>query len=242
MVKSSACTAPADITRLAYALPRTARRLAAGEPLTIVALGSSSTGGAGASSPAASYPAQLVVELRARFPGRTIQVLNKGVNGEDAREMLARFQESVIAEHPDLVLWQVGTNSLLLDRPLNPAGDRIRDGLSRMKALGIDVVLIDAQFAPKVLAKPDVGNLMDLYGAISKQEGICVFHRFAVMRYWHEVAGLPFNTFLSPDELHMNDWSYGCIAKLLAGSIVEAATRSTLTAGAGTPKIGNNAE
>jgi acyl-CoA thioesterase-1 len=242
MVKSSACTAPADITRLAYALPRTARRLAAGEPLTIVALGSSSTGGAGASSPAASYPAQLVVELRARFPGRTIQVLNKGVNGEDAREMLARFEESVIAEHPDLVLWQVGTNSLLLDRPLNPAGDRIRDGLSRMKALGIDVVLIDAQFAPKVLAKPDVGNLMDLYGAISKQEGICVFHRFAVMRYWHEVAGLPFNTFLSPDELHMNDWSYGCIAKLLAGSIVEAATRSTLTAGAGTPKIGNNAE
>jgi acyl-CoA thioesterase I len=150
--------------------------------------------------------------------------------------MLTRFQESVIAENPDLVLWQVGTNSLLLDRPLNPAGELIREGLSRMKALGIDVVLIDAQFAPKVLAKPDVGSLMDLYGTISKQEGICVFHRFGVMRYWHEVSGLPFNTFLSPDELHMNDWSYGCIAKLLAGSIVEAATRSTLTAGAGNSK------
>jgi hypothetical protein len=101
-----------------------------------------------------------------------------------------------------------------------------------MKALGIDVVLIDAQFAPKVLAKPDVGSLMDLYGAISKQEGVCVFHRFAVMRYWHDVTGLPFDSFLSPDELHMNDWSYGCLAKLLAGAIVEAASRSTLTAGA----------
>jgi len=232
MVKSSGCAAPAEITRLAYTLPRTARRLATGEPLTIVALGSSSTGGAGASSPAASYPFQLAVELRARFPGRAIQVLNKGVNGEDAREMLARFQESVIAENPDLVLWQVGTNSLLLDRPLDPAGVLIREGLSKMKALGVDVVLIDAQFAPKVLAKPDVGSLMDLYGAISKQEGVCVFHRFAVMRYWHDVTGLPFDSFLSPDELHMNDWSYGCLAKLLAGAIVEAASRSTLTAGA----------
>ncbi len=28
----------------------------------------------------------------------------------------------------------------------------------------------------------------------------------------------------------MNDWSYGCVAKLLAGAIAEAATRTTLTA------------
>ena len=32
----------------------------------------------------------------------------------------------------------------------------------------------------------------------------------------------------------MNDWSYGCIAKLLAGAIHEAATRSTMTATVGT--------
>ena len=56
-------------------------------------------------------------------------MLNRGVNGEDAREMLARFDQSVIAESPDLVLWQVGTNALLLDRPLFPAGERIREGI-----------------------------------------------------------------------------------------------------------------
>jgi acyl-CoA thioesterase-1 len=236
MVKSPVCAVPAEITRFTYTLPRTARRLAAGESLTIVAIGSSSTGGAGASSSFASYPSRLEVELLERLPGRTIRVLNKGVNGEDAREMLARFQESVIAENPDLVLWQVGTNSLLLDRPLSPAGILIREGLSKLKASGFDVVLIDAQFAPKVLAKADFGNLMDLYGAISEQESVCLFHRFAAMRYWHEAAGVPFDMFLSPDQLHMNDWSYGCIAKLLANSIVEAATRATLTAEAAVPK------
>jgi acyl-CoA thioesterase I len=225
-----ACAAPPEVTRLDHALQRTARRLAAGESLTIVAIGSSSTAGAFASSPAASYPSRLAVELGERFPGRVIRVVNQGANGEDAREMVARFKESVIAENPDLVLWQVGTNALLLDRPLRPAGAIIREGLSALKAAALDVVLIDPQFAPGLLAKPDIGDLMDLYGAIAKQDNVGVFHRFEVMRYWREVAGIPFDVFLSPDQLHMNDWSYGCLAKLLAGAIVEAATRSTLTA------------
>jgi hypothetical protein len=35
---------------------------------------------------------------------------------------------------------------------------------------------------------------------------------------------------LSEDELHMNDWGYGCFARLLAGSIADASNRSTVTA------------
>ena len=49
-----------------------------------------------------------------------------------------------------------------------------------------------------------------------------MFRRFAVMRHWRQVARIPYEKFLSPDELHLNDWSYGCIAKLLAGAIAEA--------------------
>ena len=35
----------------------------------------------------------------------------------------------------------------------------------------------------------------------------CSPNRFAVMRYWREIANIPFNAFLSEDEHHMNDWS-----------------------------------
>jgi lysophospholipase L1-like esterase len=227
---ATSCAAPAEITRLDHPLARTARKLAGGEPVIIVAIGSSSTAGAGATSPAASYPSRLQVELQGHFPNRAIKVLNRGANGEDAREMLARFDQSVLAENPDLVLWQVGTNSLLLDRPLSPAGERIREGLDRLKAAGADVVLIDPQFAPKVLAKMDIGRLMELYSIIAKQAKVGVFHRFAVMRHWRQIANIPFSVFLSEDELHMNDWSYACVAKLLAGAVAEAATRPTVTA------------
>ena len=54
--------------------------------------------------------------------------------------------------------------------------------------------------------------------------------RFAVMRYWYLTEGFAFSVFTSPDELHMNDWGYGCVAKLLADAIHEAGTRSTVTA------------
>ena len=227
------CAAPSDLTQLNGALPRTARRIAANAPLTIVAIGSSSTAGAGASSPAASYPSRLAVELKERYPTVAINVINHGANGEDATEMMARFERNVIAEKPDLVLWQVGTNALLHDRSLDEAGSLIVQGLDRLKRDSVDVVLIDSQYAPKVLEKPHLGRLRKIMAGIAKRANVPTFQRFEVMRHWREKTGMAFNTFLSSDNLHMNDWSYACVAKLLAGSIGEAAARASLTAQAG---------
>jgi hypothetical protein len=50
------------------------------------------------------------------------------------------------------------------------------------------------------------------------------------MREWHDVQHMPFEAFVAPDGLHMNDWGYGCVAKLLAGAISEAATRPVASA------------
>ena len=226
---SYSCAAPAELLHLANPLARFGRRLIGGQPLKIIAIGSSSTAGAGASSPDRSYPSQLAVELRALFPKTEIAVLNLGANGEEAREMIARF-DSVIAEKPDLVLWQVGSNAVLRDLPLGPAASMIHQGIERLKQAGAEVVLIDPQFAPKVLAKIEVDDMVDLLQTTAKMENINLFRRFAVMRHWRQNAGIPYKVFLSDDELHMNDWSYRCLAKLLARSIAEASTRATVTA------------
>jgi len=226
------CNAPAQFTRFDRPLVRTARRLAGGEPLTIVAVGSSSTAGAGASSPDASYPSRLAVELRRRFPVEAITVLNRGVNGDETQNMLARFANGVIAERPQLVLWQVGTNSVLRDRPLKPHAVELRDGIGQLKAIDADVVLIDPQYAPKVLAKPETPDMLEQIARTAKEENVDLFQRFAVMRDWYEVQHLSFDTFVSPDGLHMNDWGYACVAKLLAGAVAEAATRPIASAAA----------
>jgi lysophospholipase L1-like esterase len=225
------CNAPADLSRLDQPLVRVAGRLAAGLPITIIAIGSSSTAGAGATSLAASYPSRLEIELTQRFPAATIRVLNRGVNGEEAADMLARLDRS-LEEKPDLVLWQIGTNAVLRDHNIDVAGALIRMGIARMRDTGADVVLIDPQFAPKVLAKPEAQHMVDVIASTAKSENVDLFHRFAVMRNWREAQRLPFEAFTSPDGLHMNDWSYACVAKLLSASIVEAVTRQAAVAGA----------
>ena len=220
-----ACAAPAELVHLERPLIHTMRRLANGQPLTIVAIGSSSTAGAGASSLDASYPSRLAVELRTRFPGREITVLNRGVNGEETNNMMARFATDVLAAHPQLVIWQIGTNSVLRDHPLSPHAVQLHDGIEQLKAAGADVVLIDPQFAPAVLAKSETAGMVEQIAVAAKQENVDLFRRFAVMRDWHDVQHLSFDNFVSPDHLHMNDWSYACIAKLLSTAIAEAATR-----------------
>jgi hypothetical protein len=114
--------------------------------------------------------------------------------------------------------------------PLAPANSLIRDGVRQVKAIGADIVLMDPQFAPRVIRKPEIEGMVDLLSAAAKDANVDLFPRFAVMRIWHDLDGLPFDTFVSPDGLHMNDWSYNCVATLLGSAIAEAATRTTASA------------
>jgi acyl-CoA thioesterase I len=231
-----ACGAPPQISRLDHPLLRTAQRLSGDQPLTIVAIGSSSTAGAGASSSAASYPSRLALELKMLFPGRAIQVINRGVNGEEAPQMMARFQAQVIAAHPQLVLWQLGTNSVLHGQPLEMHLGELHRGIALLKNAGSDVVLIDPQYAPRVLAKPETPGMIEQIAEAAKDEHVDLFRRFAVMRDWYQRLHYSFGVFVSPDGLHMNDWGYACWAKLLAAGIAAAANPPVASAALHQPR------
>jgi acyl-CoA thioesterase-1 len=224
------CDTPLDLIRLANPLSHVAQKLTDGAPITIVAIGSSSTAGAGASSPAKSYPSQLAIELKKQFPNNSITVLNRGANGEEVADMLKRFDKAVVAAKPDLVLWQLGTNSVIRDHMFNDHGAAIRDGLNKIRSTGADVVLIDPQFAPKVIAKSEAEHMVELIAETAKVENVDLFRRFDVMKRWHETDHMAFESFVSPDGLHLNDWSYACMAKGLSLAIAEAAERPVLSA------------
>lgn len=232
------CSAPAEAAGLEHLPGHVRDRITKGLPIKIVAIGSSSTFGTGASSPDKSYPSRLQAELKARLPGLPVTVLNKGIGGEEAGQMLARFDADVIEEAPDLVLWQVGSNSVLLNHPA--PGDIIRQGIERLKASGTDVVLVNPQYAPRILAKQDVAeHAVDVITATARDTEVGLFNRFAAMRYWYESEKMPFEQFVTPDGLHMNDWGYGCVAKLLAVAILDGTKLPAATAkvGAGSTAV-----
>jgi len=223
------CVALKDLARFDAPIARLAKRITAQEPVTIVAVGSSSTGGAGASSPSFSYPSRLERELRERFPRTPISVINKGVNGEEVADMMARM-DSILALKPDLVIWQLGTNTLLRDGSIPTTEKLLQAGIARIRDSGADVLLVDPQFAPSVNAKPAVHAMVDMIGFTAKRTHVPLFRRYVAMQHWHEDQAIAVERFITPDGLHMNDWGYSCFARLMADDIAATIVRARAVA------------
>ena len=72
---------------------------------------------------------------------------------------------------------------MLLGRPIAPTRLLINEGVRRLKAAGPDVVLIDPQYAPKVIARHDEHNvdlMVALISTASHDMNINLFQRFAL--------------------------------------------------------------
>lgn len=220
------CAAPSELIGLGAPLPHTADRIRSGGPLTIVALGSSSTEGVGATRPDKAYPSRLATFLQAWFPGVAIRVINRGVGGETAPDMAARIDRDVIAAQPDLVIWQLGTNTVLRDRDPFSEVEVVREGVARLKAAGSDVMIMDLQYAPAVLLHAQYRDMLHILAAIARSEDVALFHRFAVMRHWAENGRMSIPTMLARDHLHMSDASYDCLARQVGAAIIAAVPRS----------------
>jgi acyl-CoA thioesterase-1 len=216
---SPSCATPPALSAIDAGLDRTVARLRTGGPLTIDAMGSSSTEGYGASTRAMSYPSRLEQELKDRLPAAEIRVINHGVGGQDIPEELIRLDRDVLAEHPDLVIWQVGTNAVLRRDDLSADEQLIRRGVGSIKEHGSDVVLMDMQYAPGVLARPAWAQMERLIGEVAREAHVGLFRRFEIMQEWDRTQQLTPAPMIGPDGLHMTDASYACLANQLAEAL-----------------------
>ncbi len=199
-----------------YGLTHFARSLATGQA-KIVAIGSSTTQGEGNIKP---YPERLLSFLQGDYPKATITMVNKGKSGEEAPAELRRFDADVIAEKPDLVIWQVGTNVVWQSPSQNPPppsfGETIKaiqDGLVRLRdETSADVILMDLQYVPAVLtpAKKDKAIAMvEVISELAREAGVNVFRRFAFMKGLYQVEQVSFDRLVDPtDDSRLHDSDY----------------------------------
>ena len=217
------CLPPKGASKSMGSLPHVANKLIAGQPVTIIAFGSSSTQGYGSTAPEYNYPNRLAAQLKRHYPTADIIVLNRGKGGEDAPEMMRRLQTEVIDMKPDLVIWQVGTNAVLRNLDQAETAKLVEDGVALIQAAGSDVVLVDPQYSPRVNEKAEgATRMVKLLGRVAELRKVGIFPRFEVMRDWHEKQSIPTEEFIIPDGLHMNDWGYACFAQLLGDDIIKS--------------------
>jgi len=191
-------------------LPRVAGRIEHDAALRIVAFGSSSTEGVGASSPDATYPHRLEEFLAAALPGR-VQVLNAGIGGEDVDDMTRRIP-GVIAQKPDLIIWQTGSNDPLRDVPLDRFVSLTRDGILAMRRAGIDVMLMEPQDCAVLRAHPGSLAYRDALRQLAADLGVPLIRRYDLMHAWLAAKLLTPSQMMFKDGLHMGDGGYALLA------------------------------
>lgn len=203
-------------------MPRSARRLAQDNSLRVVTLGSSSTAGYGASSPDRTYPHLLQERLSRLLPSTTIEVINRGINGQLSADMVERLNRDAIELDADLVIWQTGTNDALSRVDLDEFGEQLERGVQWLAEAGIDLILVDPQFYPGVRHLTNYERYIAVMQDVADRHAALLFPRYAIMRHW--ALDTPSPALLAADGFHMNDAGYACLANLLADTIVRALT------------------
>ena len=209
-------------------LRQTQAALDANREIVIVALGSSSTAGWHSTDLAHSYPAVLQSELEARLPQAHVAVINRGIGGQDAADMVQRIERDVLDVHPTAVIWQVGANGAM--RRANPEEFQrlVAAGVQRLQRARVDVVLMDNQRAPRILAIPEHNRIDLALQAVALQTGAGLFGRGALMDRW-QAEGHPYAEFISDDGIHHNDLGYRCLGHAVAQSILDGLALNVLT-------------
>jgi acyl-CoA thioesterase-1 len=214
-------------------LPNFAEALRHKRKVKVVAVGSSSTAGADGVLP---YPPRLEMFLRQGFYGRMIDVLNRGIGGQEAPEELSRFESDVIGEAPALVIWQVGTNAVYRSQDYN--ADEVKAaitvGLDLLAGLSMDVVLMDSQYTRAVVLPPgklDLSNkITSMISDVARDKGVNLFRRFALMQRWVDDK-IPIEELDdgADTQLHTSDWATNCITQALTSSIERAVKAEGVT-------------
>jgi acyl-CoA thioesterase I len=226
-----------DIVGFKHPLPNLARSLKQ-RNTKIVAFGSSSTSGMLQVVP---YPARLELMLRNEFGiqfmdgfgKRMINVINRGVGGEEATTEMLRIQSDVIAEAPALVIWQVGTNAVFRSNEFDfeAVVKAIADGLKLLSKIPTDVILMDSQYTTAVITdekKPLSDKMVKRISEQAEAAGVDVFRRWALMQPWH----VAMRELVDPADglqLHLSDWATQNVTEALFGQIKQAIAAAAVT-------------
>ena len=184
----------------------------------VLAIGSSSTVGVGASKPANTYVAKLESDLESAFKGVDFDVFGRGNSGETAEGQSARMKATVEDVRPDLVLWQVCTNDALGHVSMDSFKTCLRKTLAWLEDNKFDVMLVDPQYSDRLAKDAYYEQVVAAIAEIAAEKHVLLVDRFEAMRQLSQERGDAF--YLASDQLHLNDTGHRCMAEQLARAIV----------------------
>ncbi len=217
-----ACRVPSSVFVADAKLVHAAKRVVAEKRLTIVAIGSSSTMGMGASSADAAWPARLEADLRRRLPALRVDVVNRAKPRETAEQMAKRLAQDVLSLRPDLVVWETGTADAVRSIDLDQFGATLEDGITAIAAAKADTMLVTPQYARDTVRLIGFQPYIDAMNQAGLRRDVQVFPRYETMRHWIESGQMKLENVPREDMTKVADTLYDCLGRQIARVVVRA--------------------
>jgi lysophospholipase L1-like esterase len=101
--------------------------------------------------------------------------------------------------------------------------------LQFLKAQRVDVLLVGMQWTRKLASNEAYGQVREATANVARREGVGIVSRYDAMRQLAEASGS--EDLIGPDNLHMNDRGYRCMAEQVAVTLAHAVDADTATTG-----------
>ncbi|WP_137124847.1 hypothetical protein [Roseomonas sp. HF4] len=212
--EAPACGAPSDLLE-APVLPSVASGVGTGR-LHILAVGSASITSPGVSGAEATWSARLRAIIDSRRPGLDIRVMVRGGRGQTAADQWATIEAALREGRPDLVIWQAGATEAVRGLPVDELEDTLTEGLRRLHARGIDVVVMDLQFSRFLRANADIEPYRRALRISAAAGEAALFPRYALMHAWADAGTVDLERTPRADRTRAVDRLNDCLAQAMA--------------------------
>jgi lysophospholipase L1-like esterase len=208
------CQAPGATAVSFAAVPNVLIALRDHKRVRILAIGATSI--ARRDSAPGGYYAVIEQFLERTFKGVDVEIFNRGVSGELARDAAARIRTEVALTEANLVLWQVGTADALAQVPVDEFKATVSEAVTWLKEHKIDVALIGMQYSRRMANDPGYQAIRMAVREVAKEHAVLRIGRYEAVETIQKIRlqqGEP------ASESELTEAGYVCMAEYLARAI-----------------------
>jgi len=196
-------------------LPNSASALQQRKQIKILAIGASSAAVLGMGR--GGTPPLLERILEHTIKGLDVEIINRGVSGELSEAAGERLKIEVALNHPDIVLWQVGTNDAFAQVPVETFELSVSNTVRWLKSHNIDVILVGLHYMKQLAKDEHYQAIRASLRRVANAENVLRIGRYEAMEVLARTVQA--NGPLEPQDFGLSETSYNCMAQYIARTI-----------------------
>ena len=165
-----------------------------------VAFGASNTELGAHSEGRHGWPCWLSLMLRASV-GQHVQMMNAGISGNTAAQLLGRLNGDVFEARPHWVVVTIGGNDFIQHRSLADFESNLREVESRLRKAGVPVAF-QTYYAPLPEVGDGMGDYMAVVRQVAESTGAALIDQFSWFQPWCQQDLATYRTIMR-DPMHL---------------------------------------